>query len=65
MEEGIPVRDAHELARKRAEANVDPEVLASRDPNYEPTDEEKKEWKKKVDQSTAAIKKPASKVKPR
>ena len=53
----VTVAQAHKTARKRAEADVDPKVLASRHPDYVPTEEEKSKWAETVAQSTARIKK--------
>ena len=40
----VTVAQAHRIARAQAEAGVDPKVLASRHPDYVPTEEDKKEW---------------------
>ena len=61
----VTVAQAHRIARAQAEAGVDPKVLASRHPDYVPTEEEKSKWAETVAQSTARIKKhvPKKKVK--
>jgi|SaaInlV_100m_DNA_2_1039680.scaffolds.fasta_scaffold01591_4 hypothetical protein len=61
----VTVAQAHKIARVRAEAGVDPEVLASRHPDYESTPEQRKKWAETVDQSTARVKKHIPKKKER
>ena len=51
----VTVAQAHKIARARAEADVDPEVLRKRSPDYVPTAAEKKKWAKIVAQSTDSI----------
>tara|TARA_R110002051_G_scaffold105856_1_gene178943 strand:+ start:186 stop:1340 length:1155 start_codon:yes stop_codon:yes gene_type:complete len=61
----VTAAQAHRIAKARAEAGVDSEVLASRHPDYVSTPEQRKKWAETVDQSTAAIIKhvPKKKVK--